>query len=773
MRVAAAAPGGEPTQAAPRAAGDLRHAALVLAVVLGAFAPVVAGTRTLAQGDTHRFFASLRPLVVEALRAGRLPLWNPYEGAGKPLFAEGVHSVLHPVSLAGALLAPQSMDALVLGYLALAALGAYALARRLGASPPAAAGAGLAFALSGFSVSMTANLVFLAGLSSLPWLLAAARAAGEGWRWGPAATALAVACAFFAGDAQSALVGLGLGLLLAAEAGGRRGALRALLGVGAGLLLAGVQLAATRELLPQTHRSLELPEADRVMWALSPSRLLEWVVPGLMRGPLAVRPVDGAGRTLELQFADSVHLGAPLLAAAALALGPGRRRVALLLAGGAAALAWLALGHHLGAQQALAWVPIWGRFRYTEKLMGPLGLVVAALAALGVEAFAARPMGRPWRWSVSALALLAGAGLLTLRVAPEATSALAVRLGGAAGTFHRATLAAGLPYPLAGLLALLAADRLRRPAARGAALAALLAGSALAAVPFGALPGDPAARVVPPPRLAGDGPVPRLIGAGEGTDHAEWGLPFPDTSARTVSLNLVPSANAAVRLDALDLYCAFSPRRFFQVEAVFGPERARGYRRFGLTHVLVPLPVNLIDREAAARAVEGGRLVERDVALGRELWEVPHRPWAFFAAGAVAAPGRAEAGRALAALAEAGRDGVVVVESPTRPPTSPGQVLSFERQPEVVRLDAVAAGPALLVVQDAFWPGWRAAVDGRPAELLAADVLVRAVPLPPGRHRVELTYRPPALDLGLALTGLGAALVAALAVAAAWPRRPG
>ena len=100
---------------------------------------MVAGTRTLAQGDTHRFFAPLRPLVVEALRAGRLPLWNPYEGAGKPLFAEGVHSVLHPVSLLGAFLAPASVDALALAYLALAALGAFVLARGLGASAPAAA----------------------------------------------------------------------------------------------------------------------------------------------------------------------------------------------------------------------------------------------------------------------------------------------------------------------------------------------------------------------------------------------------------------------------------------------------------------------------------------------------------------------------------------------------------------------------------------------------------------------------------------------------------
>ena len=139
--------------------------------------------------------------------------------------------------------------------------------------------------------------------------------------------------------------------------------------------------------------------------------------------------------------------------------------------------------------------------------------------------------------------------------------------------------------------------------------------SALVAMPFGALPGDPAARTVPPPRLESDGQVPRLIDVGVGTYPVDWGLPFPDTASRSLSLLLTPSTNAALGLDALDLYCAFSPRRFFDVEGALGPDRARGYRRFGLTHVVVPLPVNLIDREATASAVEGGRLVER--ATGR------------------------------------------------------------------------------------------------------------------------------------------------------------
>jgi len=36
----------------------------------------------------------MRPLVVEALRDLRLPLWNPHEALGIPLIAQMVHAVL-------------------------------------------------------------------------------------------------------------------------------------------------------------------------------------------------------------------------------------------------------------------------------------------------------------------------------------------------------------------------------------------------------------------------------------------------------------------------------------------------------------------------------------------------------------------------------------------------------------------------------------------------------------------------------------------------------
>jgi hypothetical protein len=131
-------------------------------------------SQTLVWRDTGRLFAPLRELVVEALRAGRLPAWNPYEGLGVPLFAQAMHSVLHPVSLAAAFLAPAGgLDVLIVAHVVLAAMGAFVLAREVGASAPGAALAGCAFGLSGYVLSMSSIIQYLTAAGAAPWTVAA------------------------------------------------------------------------------------------------------------------------------------------------------------------------------------------------------------------------------------------------------------------------------------------------------------------------------------------------------------------------------------------------------------------------------------------------------------------------------------------------------------------------------------------------------------------------------------------------------------------------
>jgi hypothetical protein len=79
-----------------------------------------------------------------------------------------------------------------------------------------------------------------------------------------------------------------------------------------------------------------------------------------------------------------------------------------------------------------------------------------------------------------------------------------------------------------------------------------------------------------------------------------------------------------------------------------------------------------------------------------------------------------------------------------------------------VRIEVTLKSDGYLVLLDSYDPNWRATVDGSEARVRRANLAFRAVELPPGRHVVELRYRPWALSLGLAVSGLslGAALLA-------------
>ncbi len=79
-------------------------------------------------------------------------------------------------------------------------------------------------------------------------------------------------------------------------------------------------------------------------------------------------------------------------------------------------------------------------------------------------------------------------------------------------------------------------------------------------------------------------------------------------------------------------------------------------------------------------------------------------------------------------------------------------------------------GPALLRVADAWYPDWSATVDGRPAPIYRADYLLRAVPVPAGRHTVEFRFRSRAVRQGLMLS-LGSLLLVLVLFATAWWRR--
>jgi hypothetical protein len=70
----------------------------------------------------------------------------------------------------------------------------------------------------------------------------------------------------------------------------------------------------------------------------------------------------------------------------------------------------------------------------------------------------------------------------------------------------------------------------------------------------------------------------------------------------------------------------------------------------------------------------------------------------------------------------------------------------------IVRMRTQSPEPRLLVVSDSFDAGWKASVDGLPARVQRCDYMFLGIPLAPGTHVVEMSYRPPLLFVGGAIS---------------------
>jgi hypothetical protein len=79
--------------------------------------------------------------------------------------------------------------------------------------------------------------------------------------------------------------------------------------------------------------------------------------------------------------------------------------------------------------------------------------------------------------------------------------------------------------------------------------------------------------------------------------------------------------------------------------------------------------------------------------------------------------------------------------------------------PTVVRVATDGPTPALLVLADLDYPGWRVRVDGRDSELAAVDGVLRGVLVPAGAHEVEFRYRPASWLAGAAVSVAALALL--------------
>jgi hypothetical protein len=110
---------------------------------------------------------------------------------------------------------------------------------------------------------------------------------------------------------------------------------------------------------------------------------------------------------------------------------------------------------------------------------------------------------------------------------------------------------------------------------------------------------------------------------------------------------------------------------------------------------------------------------------------------------------------------------VVVLDVATAPPPGRPAVVrltAVEERPDRLRATVESDATGWLVWVNAHDPGWRGRIDGTVAPVLRANHAFMAIAFPPGRHVVELRYRPIAVSAGLVMTLAGLAAALALSV---------
>lgn len=703
-------------------------------------------------GDFVDQFYAFARLETAALAEGRLPWWNPYAYAGAPFWADVQAAVAYPPSLLVVLAAAWTRGHLPFGWLqleallhiGLAAAFSYAFARRRLASRPGGLVAALVFAFGGYLTGYP--LLQLAILETVAWLplalLGVERQLARPGRRPDPLLALALGMAILAGHPQSALYLLYATLAwfawrmaprLRPAGAWRSAALRdPLLGfggaLGLGLALAAVGWLPALGFMRISNRAA----ADYAMLAngFPPRELLGLILPGLTRwSPLYVGVLPlllALGALREAAAGPRGVAGSDEDGDGPAAVDRARRGDAWFWAGLVLLALLLSLGRH-GFAFDLAYLvaPGFDLFRGQERaaLLVSFGLAMLAGSGMAWWVEGRRAIPRTVIQGGLVLALLGGAlAAAAPPGSPAAAAAPRLILLCVGGSLLAALAGAGRLGRRAlvtGVLALIALD-----------LYAANAGTNLVAEPPAELSPDPIVAMlaeIAPQRVQNDDRLPANFGVLHGVEST---------------------------------YGA-SPLRLASFEALYeglrATDEARLWALLGVGAVVTWREGLDLPAEALLRLGEG-----EDAATLFRLEQPAPLAWRARAAERVTD----EAG-ALARLREPGFDlfdRVLLHEGQGGGPAgTEGGLGEVVRAPGGIRLHTEGDAPAWVVVSEMAAPGWRATVDGAPAEVLRANLALMAVPVPAGSHRIELRYRDPWMPGGLAISLTALAILGWLA----------
>ena len=727
----------------------------------------------------------------EALSAGDIPTWLPYQFGGTPFVSDpqsGWMSV--PVmGLFSTLSCERAMGLYMLLQPVLAGLGLYWFLRleRFGRAAATIGGLVLALTIAGSAVVLT--MPFSA---SIAWTtVALAAAAGylredEAWRGGLWAALLVfalsqVAAAHLTDGLLMSVIVTGLYMLSVAvrqvgrgERTWRQVAARAAMAFVLFPFLAAVVLLPRLGLIPRTsigHGYIELTEIANRLQGLNEAPPLAVIGVGPWWGTAFARGPGG-------------YVGALAILALPFALASRKRRALVAVFGGIGLLGWflnldvvvrngfmrrLALTNPLGE----LWLRSPYRFRYLVLLS------FAGLAACGVQAWREREIGREWPAWRHLLLLVPAVAVFVLLPLLDG-SPVALYLPFLVGSLYAVPMLVGNPLvarQLPAVVVVLFAVEMTlfglvgQIDPTGADVPIVLLGRDRDGQIYRQGLGHSFDQLVRPYIVPSEyttpGPIGRALMARRG-DHGRY-LAFDTKVAR--------GQRGFLDHQTRDVWPAYQTARGI----LFGLYDIQGYnpvqldRYWRLVRASGDLPVfynaatfTRLDRRVldlfAVRYLIMREPLPADVLASpieqEETWTLYELPDPMPRASVVFSVERLSEDAALRRVLDPTFDPRLwaVVEEPVvlgAPPVgteTPPSVVYAEPSPEHVRITVTTDRAALLVVRNPFDDGWRATVDGDATDLLRANYLMTGVRVPAGRHVVELRYRDRWLGAGLVVS---------------------
>ena len=722
-------------------------------------------------GDLASFIYPMLQFTARHLKAGELPLWNPYLYGGAPFAADIQAMILYPVNwlfmLPSGEVTYRLVEYLSFFHFFLAGISMYSCMRYLDWTPPqakkrdllrpwAALVGALAYMFGDVMLIHLGNLNIVAVSAWLPLVFLFLQRALARRSVGQAALAgVFLSIAFLAGHTQIFLYIIALVVAYAIYWAGTarprtvvcRGALLVLLTLAIGLAVSAPVLLPAAEMAQFTKRS-DLDYRDASAFSLPPAKLIGLFVPSFFeRDPsLHWGPWDRV---------EVGYVGIFTLVLAVLAVLLRRCRLNLFFLLLSVGALFLALGEYAIVHGWLyRFVPLSDRLRAPARAVLLMDFGLAALAAQGLDGLL-RPLSQRqravWRgflrfvpWVLTGTVLLsAPLAYYALSLGQEKDPAIFLRI--AHGVNGVALFL--LFLSLSCLWLALRRWRWARPSALGL-LAALLILVDLAST--GAYL-DIARR---PPTKGFDHPAiigflkqdTELYRIDSRTDI--WHLWQPDTP---------------LLHDIADVWGVVNPLTLADYDRYWenmGSRSSPLYDFLNAKYVIAAKDV-VLDWEKFTLAFDGDP--DLNVYLNRNVL-----PRAFAVHRAVVAPSQQAAFDAIHAPDFDPAAQVVVEGGPPLPgsdeATEPGQVQVVHYGLNRIELEADMPAAGYVVLSEVCYPGWEAEIDGAAAPVYRANYAFRAVYVEAGTRRILLSFRPPLWRVGLAVAVAALAILAALFV---------